>query len=87
MLGLRSIAADVVTYVVEAALALGQVREKLVRLLELAKTGTKAADPAAQAFSSGHAAGLEDAIKLLDKVLLAEARARMKAAARGKPRS
>ena len=65
-------------------MTLDQVREQLVRRLELARAGSKAVDPTARAFSSGHAAGLEDAIKLLDQVLQAEASARIKAAAQGK---
>jgi hypothetical protein len=67
-----------------AAVTLDQVREELVRLLELATAGAKAVDPAARAFSSGHAAGLEDAIKVLDRALPAEQTARIKAAAQGK---
>ena len=68
-------------------MTLDQVREELVKRLELARAGGKAVDPAARAFSSGHAAGLEDAIKLLDQVLQAEASARIKAAAQGTPLS
>ena len=65
-------------------MTLDQVREELVKRLELAREGSKAVDPTARAFSSGHAAGLEDAIKLLDQILQAEASARIKEAGRGK---
>ena len=51
-----------------ATVTLDQVREELVKRLELARAGSKAVDPTARAFASGHAAGLEDAIKLLDQV-------------------
>ena len=54
-------------------------------MLELARVGSKAIDPSARAFASGHAAGLEDAIKLLDQVLQTKASARIKAAAQGTP--
>jgi hypothetical protein len=45
------------------------VREELVKLLALSRKGEKAADPKASAWSSGYAAGLKDAIKLIDKAL------------------
>ena len=67
-----------------ATVTLDQVREQLVKMLAVSREGSKAVDPTAQAFASGHAAGLEDAIKLLDQVLQAEASARLKAAAQGK---
>ena len=67
-----------------AAVTFDQMREELVKMLELARAGSKAVDPTARAFSSGHAAGLEDAIKILDRALRAEQAARIKAAAQGK---
>ena len=48
-------------------------------MLELSRTGAKAVDPTARTWSSGRVTELEDAIKLIDKVLLAEASARIKA--------
>ncbi len=44
-------------------------------------------DPTARTFSSSVAAGLEDAIKLIDKALQAEQAARIKAASQGRPRN
>lgn len=67
-----------------AAVSLDQVREQLVRLLELAQAGREAVDPIAHSFESGRVTGLEDAIKLIDKALQAEAAARIKAAAQGR---
>ncbi|MGA2641089.1 MAG: hypothetical protein ABSG21_09310 [Spirochaetia bacterium] len=58
-------------------MALYQVRE------ELARAGAKATDPGARAFSLGHAEGLGDALKLVDKALQAQTAARIKAAATG----
>ena len=65
-------------------MTLEQVRDELVKLLAVSRKGEKAADPTASAWSSGYVAGLEDAIKLIDKALQAEASARIKAAAQGK---
>jgi hypothetical protein len=53
-------------------MTLDQVREELVKMLKLARAGSKAVDPTARAFASGHAAGLEDAIKLINSVLQAK---------------
>jgi hypothetical protein len=66
-----------------AEVTLDQVREQLAKMLEIARAETKAVDPTARTFAAGHAAGLEDAIKLIDKVLQAEQAARIKAAAPG----
>ena len=55
-----------------AAVTLDQVRAELAKMLELARAGEKAVDPTARAFSSGRATGIEDAIKLINKVLQAE---------------
>ena len=57
---------------------------ELVKLLAVSRKDEKAADPTASALSSGYVAGLEDAIKLIDKALQAEASARIEAAAQGK---
>lgn len=65
-------------------MTLDQVREELVKMLALSREGTKAVDPAAKTWASGHAAALEDAIKLIDKALQAERTARLKAAAQGR---
>jgi hypothetical protein len=67
-----------------AAVTLDQVREELAKRLELARAESKAVDPTARAFASGHAAGLEDAIKLIDIFVQVEASARIKAAAQDK---
>jgi hypothetical protein len=55
-----------------AAVSLDEMRRELVRLLELARAGSKAIDPTARAFSSGHSAGLQDAIRIIDRALQAE---------------
>lgn len=65
-------------------MTIDQVREELVKRLELARVGAKAVDPTARVFSSGHAEGLGDALKLIDKALQAEQAARIKAASSGK---
>ena len=65
-------------------MTLDQVREELVKMLALSREGTKAVDPTAKTWASGHAAALEDAIKLIDKALQAERTARLKAAAQGR---
>jgi hypothetical protein len=57
------------------------VREELAKMLEVSRAGSKAVDPVARAFSSGHATGIEDAIKILDRALQAERTERIKAAA------
>ncbi len=67
-----------------AAISLAQVREKLVKELELAQAGAEAVDQVARAFSLGGAAALQDALKLIDQVLLEQQAARIKAAATGK---
>ncbi|MGO9413477.1 MAG: hypothetical protein ACLQCB_22340 [Spirochaetia bacterium] len=66
-------------------MTLDQVREELGRMLETARIGSIAVDPTARAFASGHTAGIEDAIKLIDKALQAEQVARIKAATQGRP--
>lgn len=70
-----------------AAESLDQLRERLVRLLELARAGTKAVDPIARSFESGRVTGLEEAIELIDEALQAEGAARIKAAVQGRPLS
>ena len=67
-----------------AAVGLNQVREELVKRLELAQAATRATDLMAREFSLGNVAGLRDAIKLIDKALQTQAAARIKAAATGK---
>ncbi len=67
-----------------AAISLDQVREKLVKELELAQAGAEAIDQVARAFSMGGAAALRDALKLIDQVLLEQQAGRIKAAATGK---
>jgi hypothetical protein len=67
-----------------AVVGLDQMREELVKLLELARARSKAMDPTARAFSSGHATGLADAIRILDRALQSEQEARIRAAAQGK---
>ena len=67
-----------------ATMSLDQVREKLVKELELAQAGAEAGDQVARAFSLGGAAALRDALKLLDQVLPEQQAARIKAAASGK---
>ena len=62
-------------------MTLDQVREELVKRLELARAGAKAVDPTARAFSLGSADGIEHALKLVDKVIQAQQAARIKAAA------
>jgi hypothetical protein len=64
------------------AVTLDQVREALAKLLEVAQAGMKAVDPTARAFASGQTAGLEDAIKVIDRALQEDRTARIKAAAR-----
>ena len=66
-----------------AAVTLDHVREELGKMLELSQKGTKAVDPIARSFESGRVTGLEDAIKLIDKVLQAEQAARIKVIAQG----
>lgn len=63
--------------------SLDQVREELVKMLELSRTGEKAVDPIARSFASGRVSGIESALKLIDKALQAEASARIRAAAQG----
>ena len=63
---------------------LDHVREELVKMLELSRTASKAVDPTARTWAGGRVTGLEDAIKLIDKILLAEQEARIKAAAQGR---
>jgi hypothetical protein len=65
---------------------LDQVREELAKLLEISRAGSKAVDPTARAFELGRVTGIEDALKLIDKALQAEASARIKAAVQGKTR-
>jgi hypothetical protein len=65
-------------------MTLDQIREELGKLLESAQAGSKAIDAEARSFNLGHAAGLRDALKLIDKALQAERAARIKAAAQGK---
>jgi hypothetical protein len=67
-----------------AAVTLDHVREELGKMLELSQKSTKAVDPIARSFESGRVTGLEDAIKLIDKVLQAEQAARIKTAEQGK---
>jgi hypothetical protein len=67
-----------------ATMSLDQVREKLVKELELAQAGAEAGDQVARAFSLGGAAALRDALKLIDQVLPEQQAARIKAAASGK---
>ena len=61
-------------------MTLDQVREELAKMLELSRTSAKVVDPTARTWASGRVTGLEDAIKLIDQVLQAEASARIKAA-------
>jgi len=58
------------------------IREQLSRMLKVAREGMK--EPTARAFASGHAAGLEDAIKVVDRSSQAEQAARLNAAAEGR---
>jgi hypothetical protein len=53
-------------------MTLDQIREELGKLLESAQAGSKAIDAEARSFNLGHAAGLRDALKLIDKALQAE---------------
>ena len=55
-------------------MTLEQVREELAKRIKVAQAGTKATDPTDRAFASGHATGLEDAIKMLDKVLKSQSK-------------
>ena len=64
--------------------SLDKVHEELSKLLELARAGTKAIDPTARAFASGQTAGLEEAIKIIDRALQAERAARIKAIVQGR---
>jgi hypothetical protein len=66
-----------------AAVTLDQVREELVKMLAVSREGAKAVDPTARSFESGRVTGLEDAVRLIDKALQAEASARIKAAIQG----
>jgi hypothetical protein len=52
-----------------APISLAQVREELVIMLASARAGANATDPATQAFSSGRASALTDALELLGKAL------------------
>jgi hypothetical protein len=61
-----------------AAANLDQMRTELVKLLELARAGSKAVGPTARAFSSGHSAGLQEAIKIIDRALQADQAARIR---------
>ncbi|MGO9307604.1 MAG: hypothetical protein ACLQDL_01115 [Spirochaetia bacterium] len=65
------------------AISLGQVREELVKELELARAGAKAVDPTARAFSLGTVSGIEGALKLIEKALQMERAERITAAATG----
>jgi hypothetical protein len=69
-----------------AAVTFDQVRKELVKMLAVSREGAKAVDPTARSFESGRVTGLEDAVKLIDKALQAEASARIKAAVQGKAR-
>jgi hypothetical protein len=66
--------------------SLGQVREKLCKLLSLATAGEKTGNPTARSWSAGNAAGIETAIKLIDKALIGEASVRVGAIDPGKSR-
>ncbi len=48
---------------------IAQVREELVIMLASARAGANATDPMAQAFSSGRASAITDALELLGKAL------------------
>jgi len=61
------------------SVTLDHVREELAKMLELSRTSAKAVDPTARTWAGGRVTGLEDAIKLIDQVLLAEQEARLKA--------
>jgi hypothetical protein len=65
-------------------MTLDQVRTELAKRLEIAQEGKQAMDPVAQAFASGHAAGLEDALKLIDKALFDYESERLRALSQGK---
>jgi hypothetical protein len=65
-------------------MTLDQVREGLAKILEISRAGSKAVDPTARTWASGRVTGLEDALKLIDRILQAEASARIKAAVQGK---
>ncbi len=60
------------------------VRVELIKTLETARVTSKAVDPSARAFASGHTAGLEDALRLIDKALYEEAATKIKAASQAK---
>ena len=65
-------------------MAFDQVRKELVKMLAVSREGTRAVDPTAKTWASGHAAALEDAITVIDKALQAERTAQLKAAAQGR---
>ena len=67
--------------------SLDQVREELVASLEISRVGSKAVDPVARSFSTGRISGLEEALRILDKALQEEHTARIRAAAKDRPRS
>ncbi len=50
-------------------MTLDQARAELAKRLQIARQAEQATDLRSQAFASGHAAGLDYALELIDKVL------------------
>jgi hypothetical protein len=50
-------------------LTIDHIRMELMKLLELSRSGKGAVDPAARAFASGYAAGLVNAMKVIERAL------------------
>jgi len=55
---------------------LEQVRVELITALGLSRVGKKAVDPVAKTFSMGRISGLEEALRILDRAIQAEARSK-----------
>jgi hypothetical protein len=52
------------------------IHAELMKLLELSRSGKGAVDPAARAFTSGYAAGLVNAMRVIERALQEDLEAR-----------